>query len=61
MATLTKMSVINTYCWSSEGCVLLGREGGMTRDERVDDNEIDVAGQGREEGGMVRDNANKDE
>jgi len=55
------MSVINTYCWSSEGCVLLGREGGMTRDERVDDNEIDVAGQGREEGGMVRDNANKDE
>lgn len=50
MATQTKMSVKNSYCGSSEGCLLLGEEGGMTRNERVEDKEMDEAGQETEKG-----------
>lgn len=49
MATL-KMSVTNSYCGSSEGCPLLGEEGGMTRNDGVEDKEMDEAGQETEKG-----------
>lgn len=49
-ATLTKMSVTNARCKSSEGCVLLDEEGGMTGSERVEDKEMDGAGQEIEKG-----------
>lgn len=44
MATLSKMSLTNARCRSSEGCMLLGKVGGMTRIERVKDKEMDEAG-----------------
>lgn len=44
-ATLTKMSMTNVENKSSEGCMLLGEEGGMTNNERVEDKEIDGAQQ----------------
>lgn len=50
MATLTKMSVTNAQCENAEGCVLLGEEGGLTRNERVEDKEMDGAGQETERG-----------
>ncbi len=54
MATLTKMSLTNVHCESSEGCLLLGEEGGMTRNERVEDKEIYGAGQETEKGNGQR-------
>lgn len=54
MATLPKMSVTNVQAESSEGCVLLGEEGGMTRNERVEDKEMDGAGQETEKGNGQR-------
>lgn len=54
MATLSKMSVTNAQCRSSEGCMLLGEEGGMTRNERVEDKEMDEAGQETEKGNGQR-------
>lgn len=44
------MSVTNARCESSEGCVLLGEEGGMTGNERVEEKEMDEAGQEIEKG-----------
>lgn len=41
IATLSKMSVTNAQCKSSEGCVLFREEGGMTRNERAEDKKID--------------------
>lgn len=60
MATLTKMSVTNRQCKISEGCMLLGEEGVMTRNERVLHKEMDEAGQGTEKGELVIDNENVD-
>lgn len=54
MATLTKMSVTNARCQGSEGCMLLGEEGGMTSSERVEDKEMDGAGQETEKGNGQR-------
>lgn len=42
---------------SSEGCVLLGEEGGKTRNERVEEKKIDGA---KQNGRLVRENTNKD-
>lgn len=50
MATLSKMSLTNAQCGSSEGCMLLGEVGGMTRIERVKDKEMDEAGHEAEDG-----------
>lgn len=49
-ATRTKMSVTDAQCEGSEGCVLLGEEGGMTRNERAADKEMDEAGRETEKG-----------
>lgn len=49
-----KMSVTNVQAESSEGCVLLGEEGGMTRNERVEDKEMDGAGRETEKGNGQR-------
>lgn len=57
--TPSKMSVTNAQGESSEHRVLLGEEGGMTRNERVEDKEMDEARQGRKRG-TVRDNTNED-
>lgn len=54
MATLPKMSVTNVQPEHSEGCVLLEEEGGMTRNERVEDKEMDGAGQETEKGNGQR-------
>lgn len=43
MAALSKMSLTNAVWRRSEGCVLLGVEGGITRNERVLDKEMDEA------------------
>lgn len=45
MASLPKMSVTNAQRESSERCLLLGEEGGMRCSERVEDKEMDGAGQ----------------
>lgn len=54
MATLSKMSLTNARCKSSQGCVLLGEEGGITRHERVEDKEMDDSGQQTERGNGQR-------
>lgn len=54
MATLSKMSVTNAQCKNSEGCVLFREDGGMARNERVEDKKMDEAGQETEKGNGQR-------
>lgn len=56
MATLTKMSMTNVEYESSEGCVLLGEEGGMKewKIKRL------MEPNRKKKGRMVSDNANED-
>lgn len=60
MATLTKMSMTNVEYESSEGCVLLGEEGGMKEWKIKRLMEPNRKKEKKKKGRMVRDNANED-